>query len=122
MVQDTGFFSVTVPQPYPAEPPGTTEGATMEAAPEPDPERNLEARLSALFSDRPIWSHQMLLEKLGPVGSVDVPPPVASTSSDLKPGAKGSSIVRNSPLQQSLARLAYRFKTGKFELLVNCNV
>lgn len=80
----------------------------------------IESRLSALLSERPIWSHELLEERLGSGGSADVhvqhgsvdAPTPASTSvgetslKDPQEDANASQLLR------SLSRLTYRFKTG----------
>ena len=140
-VQDVGFFCASVPQLQPPgeeearaeeEATGATAAAvTARSGADLDPGSTSAAlSLAALLSSRPIVSRQLLWERLGQldaeaqaareaaVGGTSTAAAVGGTSAAAREGAVGkvqapAASATVSPLQQSLERHTYRFKSGE---------
>ena len=131
-VQDVGFFCASVPQ---LQPPGEEEaraeeeatGATAAAVTARSGadldlgSTSAALSLAALLSSRPIVSRQLLWERLGQLDAeaqAAREAAVGGTSAAAREGAVGkvqapAASATVSPLQQSLERHTYRFKSGE---------
>jgi hypothetical protein len=142
VVQDIGFFCSKVPQPQPfpadLEPPlrckdhhspactAADAGVTTDAGATAPPSvaiDGLGSRLSALLSERPIWSYELLAERLGVGGSGDASGAGRGAVGDCVPASTSPIQGGPGPLQQgpardpsslhdALSQTTYRFRTG----------